>query len=222
MTKKIIILMGPPGSGKGTQAELLAAHYGYEHLSTGKMLRALLKKLAKNPEDRAEAAKIEHGELVADELIYKLVFKEIRRQIARGHGLILDGAIRTATQARGFGKFFTAENLWQDVQVVWIALTDRQALERITKRLICQKCGHTLPGACGAKLPPCSECGGKMERRSDDDPQVAKRRLAEQGTKANQPILNYFRRRNRGLVKSVAGNQSVEEVNKALIKVLES
>lgn len=214
--------MGPPGSGKGTQAELLAADLGYEHLSTGKMLRALVKKLSHDPAERAEAAKIEHGELVADELIYKLVFKEIKKQMAAGHGLLLDGAIRTASQARGFGDFFTAEKLWPEVQVVWIALTDKQALERITKRLICQKCGHTVPGAGKAKLAPCPECGGKMERRSDDDPQVAKRRLAEQGTKAHQPILNYFRKRNRALVKSVRGNQSVKEVNQALIRVLEN
>lgn len=214
--------MGPPGSGKGTQAELLAVHYNYKHLSTGKMLRALVKKLANDPAECAEAAKIEHGELVADELIYKLVFKEIKKQLAMGTGLILDGAIRTVAQAQGFGKFFTDENLWQDVQVVWIVLTDKQAFDRITKRLICQKCGHTVSVVGGSKIASCTECGGKMEQRSDDYPQVAKLRLAKQGTKANQPILNYFRKRSRGLVKSVAGNQSVEDVNKDIVKALGS
>ena len=104
--KKIIILLGVPGSGKGTQAKKIAERYGYRHISTGELLRTLESDPSASADDKAKLAEMKGGKLVSDELIYKLAFAEIKKNVQADTGVVLDGAIRSVAQAVGYQKFF--------------------------------------------------------------------------------------------------------------------
>lgn len=186
--------MGPPGSGKGTQAKMLAEKFGYQHLSTGDLIRAILADPAADPEEKKEAEKSRVGQLAADWLIYRLTFREIEKNLSKGRGVILDGAIRNLAQAKEFGRFFEEKGLWDKVRVVWVALSDEEAWERLTKRRVCASCGEIIPYLPAAKdLKVCPKCGGKLAARSDDNPEALKKRFVEQGNVAQKPILDFFR-----------------------------
>ena len=104
--KKVIILLGIPGSGKGTQAKLLVQKYGYGHISTGDLLRALQADAKADAKDKQMLADMKAGKLVADELIYKLAFAEMEKYLNAGNGVVLDGAIRSVEQAKAYQQFF--------------------------------------------------------------------------------------------------------------------
>lgn len=156
--------MGPPGSGKGTQAKKLAFFLGFVHLSTGDLLRALLVDTIADSEEKIEAAKSKEGILVGDWLIYRLVFRAMEENLAAGRGVILDGAIRTLAQAQEFAKFFSEKKWWPLVKVIWIGLPESEVRERLTKR-----------------------------QRLDDNPEILKKRLESQNAAVQKPILNFFR-----------------------------
>ncbi len=219
MKYKIIILMGPPGCGKGTQAEFLAKKFGYEHLSTGHLLRELASDLRASPKDRQEAEKIKHGQMVSDRLIYQLVFGVVLNDLKNKQGVILDGAIRTLGQAKGYASFFTQHKFWPLIRAVWIDLPAQETINRSLKRRVCVGCGFPLAySAKNEKLKKCPKCGGRLARRSDDTLAIIKDRLAKQGYQAQKPILDFFKRR-RVLV-SVDGTPTIKEVSKAIIKAL--
>ncbi len=192
--KKIIIMIGPPGSGKGTQAKKIASKYGYAHLSTGDLLRALAGKPELNSLEKEAVAQMKSGELVSDKLIYQLVFGEIEKNIAAGIGVVLDGAIRNLEQAQGFQKFFEEKNLATEVLAIEIALSDKESWKRLTKRR-------------------------DLENRSDDDPQIIKERIAKQGNVVLKPIINFYK--DLGALKKIDGNQTIENVENDIAKVLE-
>ena len=144
--KKIIIFLGPPGSGKGTQAEKVAAQYGFAHLSSGDLLRNLLANPQDQaPEDLAEAQKMRTGILVGDWLVYKLIFSEIEKKISLGQGVVLDGAIRNLDQAKEFIKFFQEKKILDEVLVIYLRLSEEESLFRLTHRRVCSVCGLNIP-----------------------------------------------------------------------------
>src|SRR5262245_26888427 len=142
--QKIIIMMGPPGSGKGTQAKRIAEKYGYRHLSTGDLLRQLAEKGNLNADEQKAIDAMKAGELVPNDLIYKLVFKEIEQLLGKGQGVVLDGAIRTLEQARDFQSFFEEKNLVSELIVIYITLSDEGAFQRLTRRRVCGSCGAII------------------------------------------------------------------------------
>lgn len=186
-------MIGPPGSGKGTQAKKIAAKYNYNHLSTGDLLRALAEKSQLDATEKEALEQMKSGHLVPDELIYKLVFDKIIGEIGAGRGVVLDGAIRNLEQAQGFQKFFEEKNLATEVLAIEIALSDKDSFERLTKRR-------------------------DLENRSDDEPQIIKERIAKQGTKATAPIVNFYN--GLGVLVKIDGNQTIENVEKDINKVL--
>lgn len=188
---QIIIMMGPPGSGKGTQAKKLGAALGYAHLSTGDLLRALLSDPAADHREKAEAKKSRRGILAANWLIYRLIFREIEKNLNQGRGVILDGAIRNLVQAKEFGRFFEERGLWEKVKVVWIVLLEADARDRLLKR---------------------------REARPDDNPEIIKKRFAAQGNQAQKPILDFFRKK--GALAEVDGRPDANVVFKEILKVL--
>lgn len=219
MRYKVIILMGPPGSGKGTQAGFLARHFGYEHCSTGHLLRLMVKDLKAAPEEFKEAEKIQHGQMVDDWLIFRLVFTAIERDLKNKKGIVLDGAIRTLVQAKGFAKFFTKHKLWPQVKAIWIDLSEQETINRSIKRRVCLDCGFPLPySKANEKLKKCPKCNGRLVRRSDDKLSVVKKRLKIQGYKAQKPVLDFFKRRH--VLVSVDGTPTIKEVSKEIIKAL--
>jgi len=191
--KKIIILLGVPGSGKGTQARLLVKKYDYAHISTGDLLRALEQNPDADLADKQKLVLMKSGKLVSDDLIYKLAFAEIQKHIDEGHGVILDGAIRSVAQAQAYDAFFETLGLSEDVMVIELRLSDETSFNRLTKRKVCTSCGHILPYSKENELLHiCAECGGQLEMREDDDPAIAQKRIAEQGNAVIAPLRAYY------------------------------
>jgi len=217
--KRIIILMGVPGSGKGTQAKKLAQKYNYGHISTGDLLRALDADPNGDLEDKQKLADMKSGKLVSDELIYKLAFKAMDKYLDAGQGVVLDGAIRNVEQAKKYQEYFENKNLQNEVIVLEIKLSDETSFNRLTKRKVCKSCGHIIPYSLeNENIFICSECGGELYVRSDDNPETARKRIVEQGNSAVGPILNLYRAQN--TLVSVDGEPPIEEVNNEVEKVL--
>lgn len=217
--KKIIILMGVPGSGKGTQARLLSQRHNYGHISTGDLLRALDADLHADPEDKKLSADMKSGKLVPDKLIYKLAFKEIEKYLNNNQGVILDGAIRNVEQAKKYQEFFESKGLLSEEMVIEIKLSDETSFNRLTKRKICPNCGFILPYSPeNESKTKCPECGKELMVRSDDNPQTIKKRIAEQGNVAIGPILDYYR--DLGLLVMIDGEANIDRVDEEIERVL--
>lgn len=192
--KTIILLLGIPGSGKGTQAARLAKRYGFVHLSTGDILRRLSDRPALSDPELTEAVlDMEHGRLVKDAVIYQLVFQEILSAVEKGKGVVLDGAVRTLEQAKEYHTFFSAHGLLDQVLVIEIALDDRESLRRMESRILEEE-----------------------EDRKDDRPEILSRRLEEQGNRSLRPIHDFYDKF--GLLKSVPGGRSIDEVAEEIEK----
>ncbi len=218
--KQVIILLGIPGSGKGTQAKRLAQKYGYTHISTGDLLRNFEKDPATSATDQLLLAEMKHGKLVSDELIYRLAFRAIDESLGNGKGVVLDGAIRTAAQAQTFGEYFQSKGLGTQVIAIEITLTDEQGAERILKRKICSSCGFIIPFTPhNDTLIKCEKCGGTLIKRGDDTPETVAKRMKEQGNEAVLPVREYYH--THGLLRTVSGTQGIDEVEAQISPIIE-
>lgn len=217
--KKIIIFVGPPGSGKGTQAQRIVAKNGYGHISTGDLLRALDADPSGNTEEKQALSDMKDGKLVADWLIYRLAFREIDKYLEKDTGVVLDGAIRNEEQAKKYQEFFAGKGLDGEVEVVEVALTDEESFNRLTKRRVCKQCGELIPYLESTKdLDACPKCDGELVVRADDDENVIKERIEKQGNKSMKEILEYYNEL--GILKKVNGMGTIEEVEKEISEVL--
>ena len=211
--------MGVPGSGKGTQARIMKQKFNYGHISTGDLLRALDADPNGNPEDKKMLAGMKTGKLVPDSLIYKLVFQEIEKYLDNNQGVILDGAIRNIDQAKKYQEFFIGKGLADEVIVLEIKLSDETSWNRLTKRKVCPTCGFILPYSPENELKTvCPECGGELIIRKDDDPEIIKKRIQDQGNQAIAPILNYYR--DLGILVSIDGEKNIDRVDEEVCKIL--
>ncbi len=209
-------MMGPPGSGKGTQAKKIAAKYQYTHISSGDLLRALKTQSHLNPAETEALEQMKSGNLVSDELIYTLVFAKIEAEIKAGNVVVLDGAIRNLDQAKEFQDFFEKQKLLDEVLVLEVTLTDEESFKRLAGRRVCSQCGEIIPAATDAAV--CPKCGGTLVMRADDDSEIVKQRIEKQGNQALEPIINFYKEL--GVLATVDGNQSIEDVEKNIEKIL--
>lgn len=216
--KPIIILLGVPGCGKGTQAKLLSEKFHFAHISTGDLLRALDADPSADPLDKAMLAQMRSGHLVPDELIHRLVFKAVTDGLTRHPGVILDGAIRTRSQAEAFQRFFSS---FHDIKVeaVEIAITDEESFLRLSTRKICSKCGRIIPFSSETKeLNTCPACGGILMVRTDDAPDAIRKRILTQGNLPLLPIREYYQ--GLGIWQRIDGQQPIEKVARDLESVV--
>jgi adenylate kinase len=216
--KKIIIMMGPPGSGKGTQAKKIAQKYDYLHLSTGDLLRALANKTDLNADEAEALEQIKVGTLVSDDLIFKLVFGKIEDEVNSGRGVVLDGAIRTLNQAKEYQNFFTEKNWLDEILVLEIALSDEESLNRLASRRVCSSCGEIIPASAHLVGSACPKCEGELMVREDDDIEIVKQRIVKQGNKAMEPIIKFYKEL--GILKTADGSQAIENVEKEIENIL--
>lgn len=208
--KKRVILMGPPGGGKGTQASLLKEAMEVPHISTGDMLRAARK--AGTELGKKADAYIVAGQLVPDELVNGIVAERLSSET---RGFLLDGYPRTVAQADSLeasGQVVDA--------VVLIEVPDELIVDRIVGRRSCPKCGSVFHLS---TLPPkvdgvCDACGGELVQRGDDCEDVVKQRLTTYHDQT-QPLIEYYF--SRGLLYRVNGNNEVSAVFAEIRKVLE-
>jgi len=211
-----IILLGPPGAGKGTQATLLVDNHGMKQLSTGDMLRAAVK--AETPVGLQAKAVMERGELVSDEIVSALIDAELA-EMGEGAGAIFDGYPRTAPQAQSLVALLAKHGRKLD-HVIELAVDEEALVDRVTGRFTCAKCGegyhdrHKLP----ATPDVCDKCGsGEFKRRKDDTEETVRTRMAEYRAKT-APILPIYDEQ--GIVSRVDGMASIDDVTAAIEKVL--
>jgi len=218
--KKIIILIGPPGSGKGTQAKRLASKFGYGHISTGDLLRRLMAGGNNSPEEEVILEEVRGGKLAPDWLIYKLAFAEMDKFLDEEKGVVLDGAIRNTSQAEKYEEYFTNKNLANDVVAIEITLSDEESYKRLTRRKVCDGCGDIVTWTkFTGQVEKCIKCGGNLVIRMDDHPETVKKRIESQGNKAMAPIVEYYDQL--GVLKRVDGAVSIPEVDKQIEQVLQ-
>lgn len=220
INKKVIILLGVPGSGKGTQAKRLAERYHLGHISTGDLLRALETDSNADPEDKKKLQEMKAGKLVADDLIYKLSFAEMDKFLGQDKGVVLDGAIRSVEQAKKYQEYFENRNVVGNLVVIELAMDDNLSLLRLSKRKVCGTCGNIIPYSQEFELKTiCEKCGGELKVRADDNPTVIAKRIEEQGNKALAPIAQYYE--GLGLLIRLDGSKGIDEVGNELKNVLE-
>ena len=201
------MLMGPPGSGKGTQAVRIAERYGVPHISTGDTLRAAVK--AGSPLGRQVSETLASGGLVGDALITDLVRERLSAPDT-AKGCILDGFPRTAAQAETLDTMIDPAVL----VVALLAAADEHIVRRLASRRICEACAITqsIQDDTGDR-DGCPYCGGNLVRRPDDHPDIVRRRLATYAEFAT-PVIEYYRhRRTFGVID---GLQSPNKVTAAL------
>lgn len=213
-----IILLGPPGAGKGTQASKLVADRGMVQLSTGDMLRAAVK--AGSPVGLKAKAVMDAGELVSDDIVSGII-GEALDALSLETGVIFDGYPRTEAQALSLDGLLATRNRTLD-HVVELEVDEDALVERITGRYTCAKCGagyhdHFIkPKVDGV----CDNCGGtEFKRRPDDNEETVRTRMAEYRGKT-APILPIYEAR--GLVSRVDGMASMEAVSAAIAGILDA
>lgn len=211
-----IILLGPPGAGKGTQSGLLVANHGMRQLSTGDMLRAAVK--AQTPVGLRAKAVMEAGQLVSDEIVSDLIDAELAA-MGDDTGAIFDGYPRTEAQAVALDALLAKHGRALD-HVIELAVDEDALVERITGRFTCGTCGEGYHDT--FKQPAvegtCDKCGGsEFKRRADDNEETVRTRMAEYRAKT-APILPYYDARK--LVSRVDGMADIALVTTAIDKVL--
>jgi adenylate kinase len=213
-----LILLGPPGAGKGTQASRLVKERGMVQLSTGDMLRAAV--AAGTPVGLAAKAVMESGGLVSDEIVSGILSERLDHPDARA-GFILDGYPRTDVQADALDAMLSAKGLTLD-HVIELVVDEDMLIDRVTGRFTCAKCGegyhdrYKLPAADGV----CDVCGSNdFKRRSDDNEGTVRQRMAEYRAKT-APIIPHYSAR--GIVARVDGMASMDAVAASIDAIVDA
>lgn len=212
-----IVLLGPPGAGKGTQAQVLSKDLQAPHVSTGDMLREALK--AATPLGLQAKGYMEKGGLVPDDVVIALVEERLSKSDA-GKGFILDGFPRTPEQAKSLDR--SLEKMKKPLDLVLYFKTSLEIiLMRLTGRRVCGQCGKNYhlknfkPKAEGI----CDACGGKLVQRPDDKEETIRQRLKVYEDQT-APLIDYYSRK--GLLQEVSGDLDVKELNVQLMALFKS
>ena len=201
-----LVLVGPPGAGKGTQATLLAEHFKIPHISTGDIFRANLKS---GTELGLQAKSyMDKGELVPDSVTNAMV----KDRLATAEGFLLDGFPRNVAQAEVLRAFLGERNKPLDA-VVEFAINNVEVIKRLSSRRTCRGCGKVFPG----ELAKCDSCGGELYQREDDQESVISRRL-EVYAEQTAPIVSFYRQE--GLLITVTATGAVAEITENVIRAL--
>jgi adenylate kinase len=210
-----IILMGPPGAGKGTQAALLAEQEQIPHISTGDIFRANMGQ--GTPLGKLAKQYVDAGKFVPDDVTNAMVKDRLAQDDCK-KGFILDGYPRTADQAQALAGMLADLSLSLD-GVVKIDVPDPLLVERAEGRRVCRSCGATYHVKFNPPAVPgvCDKCGGELYQRSDDTAEKLQVRLTEYHQQT-APVLEYYQ--SKGLVKTVNGDQPMESVTAAIKKAV--
>ena len=212
-----IILMGPPGAGKGTQAANLVKRYGILHISTGDMFREAVKE--GTPLGKEAKSYMDAGKLVPDEVTIGIVRERLSKPDCK-KGFILDGFPRTVEQADALTEIL-ADNGIKLTGVLNISVPAADLIERAVGRRICKNCGHSFH----VKFNPtkvegvCDDCGGTTYQRADDSEETMKSRLSVYES-STRPLIEYYKKA--GVYKEIDGRQDIAKVEADLAAVLEA
>ena len=212
-----LVLFGPPGAGKGTQAQLLKERLGIEHVSSGDLFRSHLS----NGTELGELARgyMNRGELVPDQVTIGMVIDRID-QISDAQGFMLDGFPRNTAQAKALETALRERGQSID-RVVHIQVKDGELIRRLSNRYICRTCQRPYSRDVETGAPPekCSDCpdGGEIYQRDDDTEEAVANRLSVYHQET-APVLEFYRQR--GLLADIAGEQPIDAVHDAVLRIL--
>jgi adenylate kinase len=182
----IIVLLGPPGAGKGTQGDLLAERLGIPKIATGDVLRAAVRE--GTPLGLAAKAIMDRGDLVSDDIILSII-KEALGAPTTARGAILDGVVRTEAQAAGLERVLGELGRKLDA-VLMFEVPDEELVKRLGGRTVCESCQTPYTGRePGSK---CDKCGGTLVRRKDDEPEAIRNRLAVY-QRQTAPVIDWYK-----------------------------
>jgi adenylate kinase len=197
-----VIMLGPPGAGKGTQGERFAMGHRIPRISTGDILRDEMH--AGTPLGKAVATVMDSGELVSDQVMIEIVTERLTRQDVQ-NGFVLDGFPRTVAQAKALDGLMNGRD---PLIVLDIVVPEAELARRLGARMICESCGHN---ADGRETQPgvCHFCGGKLTQRADDNAAIVLERFKIYQT-ATKPLVDFYR--TRPTFRSINGAQSLDRV----------
>ncbi len=209
----IIVLLGPPGAGKGTQADKLSDRLGIPKIATGDVLRAALKQGTK----RGLEAKsyMDRGDLVPDSVILGIL-QDVMTSPAAAKGAFLDGAVRTVPQAEGLGIMLAEIGRKVD-KVLLFDVNDEELVKRLSTRTVCEGCQTPYMGRDPGSS--CEKCGGKLVRRKDDEPEAIRNRL-EVYRRQTAPVIDWYGD-HKMKVQKIDADGPVDEVTTRAVEALE-
>lgn len=214
MARKIVVLLGPPGSGKGTQAKLVASYCGLPHISTGDMLRTAVTE-GSDLGLRVRSI-MEAGALVSDDIMRDVVKSRIEKLDCR-YGLVLDGFPRTMQQVQDLDSILADDS--KRLGVIQIQVSQDTIRKRLVGRRSCLSCGKVFnvyesPSSSGML---CDACGAPVVQRRDDSEEVVNERLRVY-TQQTEPLVVYYKKL--GLLHNLDGEREVEAVHKDIVDIL--
>lgn len=212
-----VILFGPPGVGKGTQAKLLSSKLRFPHISTGDMLREAV--AAETELGKKAKAVIDGGQLVSDDIMIGIIRDVLRTPRCR-NGFILDGFPRTVPQAQALSTLLAELNVCLN-RVIIMETDEQEVIHRLGNRLTCRQCGriYNLGMVNLADLKKCPNCGGELFQRDDDKPETVQKRMRIYA-ESTAPVKDYYLRS--GLLRNVKGIGTIEEVSAAILAALDN
>jgi adenylate kinase len=210
----LIVLFGPPGAGKGTQAAPVAERLGVPKLATGDVLRAAVRD--GTPRGLEAKAAMERGDLVPDEVILAIMEETLSKPDA-ARGAILDGVVRTTGQAKGLSRMLAKHGRKVDIVLVF-DVPDDELVRRLSGRTVCEKCQTPYTGR--EPGTACARCGGKLVRRRDDEPEAVRNRLTVY-REQTAPVLDWYRGDGVRLV-TIDAVGTPEDVTKRALRAIEA
>lgn len=201
-----IVMLGPPGAGKGTQGVMLAEAFGLVAVATGDIFRAALN--AGTPLGKQAKAYMERGALVPDEVVVGIVKERLKEQDCQG-GFLLDGFPRTVAQAEALDEFLASSGAGITAAIA-VDVDEAELVRRLSGRRVCENCGNSVH--VDFEYPPsgrCQSCGGQLVQRADDREETIKERLRVYAEET-APLVGYYE--NQDLLVRIDGNQSKDQV----------
>ncbi len=201
-----IVVVGPPGVGKGTYAEILSKKYSIPKISSGDLFHKAIRD--QTPLGKQIKDYVSHGELVPDEIVIELIKERLQRHDCE-EGFLLDGFPRTIAQAKAMEEFKRIDS------VLNFVAPDEEILSRLAGRRTCKKCGaiYHLKNRPPKVSGVCDRCGGKLYQRTDETPEVVRNRLKVYREKT-KPVIGFFREK--GLLADIDASYPYEEINKVI------
>ena len=212
-----LILLGPPGVGKGTQAKMIAGHYGIVQISTGDILRQEV--MTSTDLGNLAGSYMERGLLVPDEVVIEIIKERLQRPDCAA-GFVLDGFPRTLAQAEALDRALETASSGIDL-VLSLDLSEGELVERMAGRRICERCGEVFhirfhPSRTEGR---CDRCGGSLIEREDDREETIRRRLRVY-QKETAPLIDYYRRE--GKLEGISASGDAEGVGERIHRVLKA
>lgn len=215
MKTNIYIILGPPGSGKGTQAKKIAQKFGFLYFGTGDLMR---KEAETGSEIGLEFQKIwdeGEGKLVPESLVEKFIIEKLN-QLDFSRGVVFDGFPRTMAQAEMLEEVFAKRNI-KEYAVINLEVKKDEIVDRTSTRRICQSCETIFEDPEEKGIKACEKCGGKLIQRDEDKPEVVKKRL-DVYAKQTEPLIKFYNEKEKLI--NVDGNPSIDDVWANILKII--